>query len=177
MRALGVLITILFAAQAHAQEQPHFRVGIGAGQATIEADDFDLEGRSTAWEGFVGYEVNKYLAIELGYIDGGSAEDTILGATVRADTSAIVGSVVGTLPIGDTFSLYGRVGYMKWDAAESATLDGVTIATADVDGNDPIFGAGVAALVEGSLIRIEYRAADLDDTNLSLISLSIAWRF
>jgi OmpA-OmpF porin, OOP family len=177
MRALVILTTILFAAHAQAQDQPHFRLGIGAGQATIEADDLDLEGSSTAWEAFVGYELNQYLAFELGYIDGGSADDNILGATVRADTTAIVGSVVGSLPIGDTFSVYARAGYMRWDAAESVTFDGVTIATADVDGKDPIFGAGVAALVEGSLVRIEYRVADLDDTNLSLISLSIAWRF
>lgn len=139
MRTLIILGTFLFAAHAQAQENGHFRFGIGAGKATVEADDLDLEGSATAWEAFAGYELNQYLAFEVGYIDGGSAEDTVLGATVRADTTAIVGSVLGSLTIGDTFSVYGRAGYMKWEAAESVKLDGVTIATADVDGKDPFF--------------------------------------
>lgn len=177
MRALIILATVLFAAYAQAQDAKHFRFGIGAGKATIEVDEFDLEGSATAWEAFGGYELNQYLALEVGYIDGGSADDTILGATVRADTTAIVGSVLGSLPIGETFSVYGRTGYMKWDSEQAVVLDGVTIATSDVDGSDPFFGAGVAALVDNSLVRLEYRIADLDDTDLSLISLAIAWRF
>lgn len=177
MRALIILSTFLFAAHAQAQESSHFRVGIGAGKATIEVDDFDLEGSATAWEAFGGYEINQYLAFEVGYIDGGSADDTILGATVRADTTAIAGSVIASLPIGETFSVYGRAGYMKWEAEQELVDAGVTIATADVDGNDPFFGAGLAAQVDGSLVRLEYRIANLDDTDLSLISLAIAWRF
>jgi OmpA-OmpF porin, OOP family len=177
MRSLIILATMFIAAHAQAQDTAHFRLGIGAGKATIEADDFDLKGKSTAWEVFGGYEINDYLAFEVGYIDGGSADDTVLGATVRADATAIVASVLGSIPIGETFSVYGRAGYMHWKSEETAKFEGETIATEDVDGNDPFFGAGVAAMIDESLVRLEYRLADLDDTDLSLISLAIAWRF
>lgn len=177
MRALIILSTILFAAHAQAQDQAAFRFGLGVGKATIEADDIDLEGKSTAWEVFGGFEVNPYVAFEVGYIDGGSADDTIEGLTVRADTTAIAGSVIGSLPISDAFNVYGRAGYMHWKSDEKLVDAGVTIATADVDGDDPFFGVGMAALVDSALVRLEYRVADLDDTDLSLISLAIAWRF
>lgn len=177
MRSIIILSTILFAAQAQAQDRDAFRFGLGIGKATIEADDIDLEGKSTAWEVFGGYELNQFIGFEAGYIDGGSADDSILGVTVRADTTAIVGSVLGSIPLGESFSVYGRAGYMHWKSEQALVDAGVTIATADVDGNDPFFGAGLAAVVEGSLVRLEYRIADLDDTDLSLISLAIAWRF
>lgn len=177
MRALIILSTILFAAHAQADDDGAFRFGLGVGKATIEVDDFDVEGSDTAWEVFGGYELNQYLAFEVGYIDGGSPDDTFLGVTVRADTTAIAGSILGSIPIGETFSVYGRAGYMHWESEQVAVLDGVTIASDDVDGDDPFFGAGVSALVDTALVRLEYRVADLDDTDLSLISLAIAWRF
>lgn len=175
MRALIIFATVLFA--AHAQAEGAFRLGIGAGKATIEADDIDLEGKATAWEIFGGYELNPYVAFELGYIDGGSADDTIDALTVRADTTAIAGSVIGSMPVGETFSVYARAGYMHWKSEEALIDSGVTVATLDVDGNDPFFGAGLAAKVDDGLLRLEYRIADLDDTDLSLISLAIVWRF
>jgi OOP family OmpA-OmpF porin len=177
MRSIIILSTLLFAAHAHADDGGAFRFGLGAGKATIEADDLDLEGKATAWEVFGGYELNRFIAFEAGYIDGGSADDSIFGATVRADTTAIAASILGSLPIGESFSVYGRLGYMHWESEQRLVDAGVTIASADVDGDDPFFGAGMAALVDSALVRLEYRVADLDDTDLSLISLAIAWRF
>lgn len=177
MRALIILSTFLFAAHAQAQDEASFRFGLGVGKATIEADDVDIEGKSTAWEVFGGFELNQYVAFEVGYIDGGSADDSFDGFTVRADTTAIAGSVIGSMPVNDSFSIYARAGYMHWKSEQALIEDGVTLATDDFDGNDPFFGAGLAALVDTALVRLEYRIADLDDTDLSLISLAIAWRF
>lgn len=151
-------------------------VGIGAGRATIDVDDVDLSGHSTAWEAFAGWQFNRYVSVEAGYIDAGTAEDQIAGIRVRADATAIAASVVGSLPIGESFSLFGRAGYMHWESAESAT-DGTTTIAGDFDGDDPFFGAGMAVGVEGALLRLEYRMASLDDADLSLISLALAWRF
>jgi OOP family OmpA-OmpF porin len=176
MRTIAILIvSILFAASAQAEGA--FRFGIGAGQATIKADDVDLEGNATAWEIFGGYEANQYFAVELGYIDGGTADDTIDNAKVEADTTAVVASVIGSLPIGESFSIYARGGLLHWKSDEALKVDGITVATDSLDGDDPFYGVGVAANVEGALLRLEYRLADLDDTDLSLISLALAWRF
>lgn len=177
MRSLIILASILLAASAQAQDGNHFRFGIGAGKATIEVDNSDLKGSATAWEVFGGFDLNQYVAFEAGYIDGGSADDRFLNGVVRADTTAIGASIIGSMPIGDTFSVYGRAGYLQWESEQTFSVDGLTLDAADVDGNDPYFGAGLAAVVDGSLVRLEYRIADLDDTDLSLISLAIVWRF
>lgn len=152
------------------------RFGLGAGRATVEMDDYDLEGDSTAWEVFGGWEFNRYIAIELGYLDAGTADDEMEGVRFEADATAIAASIVGSLPIGDTFSLFGRAGYLHWESEQRAT-DGELSASADFDGNDPFFGAGIAANWEGALVRLEYRIASLDDSDISLISLAMAWRF
>lgn len=175
MRILsGVLLAALFTSNASADAA---RFGIGAGRATIEADDFDLEGRATAWEIFGGYEFNQYLAVEAGYINGGKAKDSIQGVVVVANTSAIAASVVGSLPVNESFSFFGRAGYMHWESDQEARIDGDVVATADVDGNDPFFGAGVAVGIDEALLRFEYRIASLDDSDLSLLSLAVLWRF
>lgn len=152
------------------------RFGIGAGKLTIEMDDYDLKGDSTAWEVFGGWEFNQYLAVEVGYMDGGTADDEAAGIRFEADTSAIAASVVASLPIGETFSIFGRAGFVHWESEQRAT-DGELSASADFDGDDPIFGAGAAVNWEGALVRLEYRIASLDDSDISLISLAMAWRF
>jgi OOP family OmpA-OmpF porin len=176
MRTITVIVlTMIFA--AHANAEGAFRIGIGGGQATIEADDLDLKGSATAWEVFGGYEANENWAVEIGYIDGGSADDSIGNVTVEADTTTFVASVIGSLWVGDNFSVYARAGLMHWESEEALKVSGVTVATDDLDGDDPFFGAGGALLVDGALLRLEYRLANLDDTDLSLISLALAWRF
>jgi OmpA-OmpF porin, OOP family len=170
-----VALTMMFAAQAQAEGA--FRMGIGAGQATITADEVDLEGKATAWEVFVGYEANENWAVEAGYVDGGTADDSLEGATVEADTSAFVASVIGSLSVSDGFSIYARGGIMHWESDETLKIGGQIVASENLDGNDPFFGVGGAAVVDTALVRLEYRLANLDDTDLSLISLAIVWRF
>lgn len=154
-----------------------WRFGIGGGRLTIEADDLDLKGSATAWEVFGGFEFNRYLAIEAGYIDGGKAKDNVGDIVIEADTRALYASVLGSLPVGDVVSLYARAGVMDWKSDQEARSDGDVLLAVDVDGTDPFFGAGIAALIEGALLRLEYRIADLDDTDLTAVSLAIAWRF
>jgi OOP family OmpA-OmpF porin len=153
------------------------RFGVSVGRETLKADDYGLDAHSTAWEVFGGYEFNKYLAIEAGYIDGTTAKQSIPGGALEIDASGYYGSVVGSLPFAEVFSVYGRAGYLHWKADEYAHADGGT-ANGSVNGDDPIFGVGIAYEGEGNaLLRLEYRIADLDDTDLSLISVGIAWRF
>jgi hypothetical protein len=56
------------------------------------------------------------------------------------------------------------------------TQDGVQFFNVKKDGSDPIFGIGAAAEVEGAQVRLEYRMAELDDTDYNLVSLSVVWR-
>lgn len=176
---VGLCALVLLSSTAAAQEnESAFRFGIGAGKVTIEADDVDLKGDAWGWEIFAGYEFNKYVAVEVAYLDGGTADDEIAeGVKVVADTYGYSASVLGSLPVTDSFSIYARAGYLKWKADESLRVDGETVLADKVDGGDPMFGIGLAGLFEGAWVRLEYRIADLDDTDLSMIGASIAWRF
>lgn len=175
MRFLHIAVLMLVGiGSAHAG---NFRVGVGLGRATVEADDIALEDNTTAFEGFLGWEFNRWLAVEVGYIDGGKAKDTIFGAVIEADTSAWAASVVGSLPIGDSFSVFARAGGLHWKADEEARINGTPVARTNVNGDDVFYGAGIAGLVDNALLRLEYRFADLDDTNLKLWSAAIVWRF
>ena len=52
-----------------------------------------------------GYQVNKSIAAELGYIDLGS----VSGGSAKGKAWDIVG--VGSIPLGDRFSAYGKLGF------------------------------------------------------------------
>lgn len=176
---VGLAALVLLSSTAAAQDsQSAIRFGIGAGKVTIEADDVDLKGNGWGWEVFAGYEFNRYVAVEASYIDAGDVNDHIEeGITAAADTHGYSASVLGTLPVNDVFSVYARAGYLKWKADERLRVDGETVLQYDVDGSDPIFGVGLSTLVDGAFLRLEYRMADLDDTDLSMIGASIVWRF
>lgn len=172
---LGLLTTSM--ATLAASWDPTPILGLGVGRVTIETDEVGLKGSSTAWEIFGGIEFNRYFALEAGYMDGGKIKDTVLGAVVEADTTAFTVSAVGTIPINDVLGIYGRAGAMRWKSDQSLRFEGETLLKGDVDGTDAYFGAGLAVGLDGALLRVEYRIADLDDSDLSLINASVVWRF
>lgn len=69
----------------------------------------------TAMEGALGYELNKNLAIEGGYFDSGSATYTVtaLGGNISVDfkTTVMRLAVVGSLPVSDQLTFFGKLGY------------------------------------------------------------------
>jgi len=180
--ALAVVLGTVSTAAMADWDGGHARLGLGGGRAQVEMDDFDLKGSGTAWEIIGGWEINRYLAIEASYIDAGNINDTLsidgIGdVKLKADTNALTASVVGSLPLSDRFSVFGRAGLMHWKSKQSVHALGESESLGDFDGDDPIFGVGAAFEIETALVRLEYRIADLDDSDLSLLSLGIVWRF
>jgi len=158
------------------------RFGIGAARVQVDMDDYDVKGSGTGWEIIAGWEFNRYLAIEASYLDAGNVNDKVyfdgLGEVkLKADTNAVTASVIGTLPINAMFGVYGRAGIMHWKSKQSASAFGQSVSLGDFDGDDGIFGVGVAAEIETALLRLEYRIAKLKDSDLSAASLSLVWRF
>ena len=56
-------------------------------------------------------------------------------------------------------------------------MNGETIISGEEDGTDPYFGAGIAATIDNALLRAEYSIAELDDSDVTMIGLSVVWRF
>ena len=103
-------------------------VGVGGTRGFINNDDYHRVIGSTGFVNsfsedkkdigaklFVGKNFNKYIALELGYVDLGKFEyksSTSNGNSLNRETSFRGGSLdlIGTIPMSERFSVYGRVG-------------------------------------------------------------------
>lgn len=188
----GLLAASPLQAQA---EGTGFYVGFGLGQA--EAKKFcDISGvpgatvgscedSDTAWRFFGGYQLNRYVGVELGYAGGPefNASVTYLGlpATVKAEASALDVVAVGYIPLGDRFALFGKLGLYRWDLDVEVPGYG---ALSD-SGTDLTYGLGVqfnfarkfAVRVEGQL----YNDVGLESTtgtdDVTTYSASVVYSF
>ena len=180
-----------------------FYVGGSLGQSKIDisASDIDAELASagytsstsvddsdTGWKLFAGYRFMKYLAVEGAYTNLGEASANsiitvpgsgVANATVEGEAWTV--SALGILPIGDKFSLFGRLGVNFWnaDVSATATTSGASAAlSGDDDGTDMVYGVGAAYSFTPNLsVRGEWERYDFDDTDVDLLSAGISWNF
>jgi hypothetical protein len=143
--------------------------------------------RGDSDSGFIingGYRFNRYLAIELGYLDGGEPtfqsvlvndEDgfNIIDIEAAQETEAIELSGVVVLPFWKIWEVYGKFGASFWDATSRQTLtpeSGVPInRTIDESGIDFLIGVGVGVTVWKNLhLRFEAQAFRTKDELLGL---------
>jgi hypothetical protein len=101
------------------------------------------------------------------------------GFNVDSAVDGFAPYVVGTLPLGNIFEVYARLGYFFYDATVGVedTLDNRV--EFDEESEDLVYGAGVGANIGEKLnIRFEYEKFDLaglDDADA--LWLTAAWRF
>lgn len=187
----------LLAPQAAFAQDKGFYIGLGAGQAdyTDACSQLANEGftgscddTSTGKKIFLGYQFNKNFSIEGGYVDLGKAKatETFLGIPVlgfaKAKTWQLV--AVGTLPLANNFSLFGKAGIHNWDAETGISALGLTEKVSD-KGTDLTFGVGAGYEITKNLgLRLEWErfrhVGEKDTTGQSdvdLISVGLRYRF
>ena len=186
----------------------------GIGYGTVIAEDFlsalasegfttTTDDSDTVYKIFVGYQINKSIAIEGGYIDfgdvagditastpglpgGSTTEITIFDIDGSADAWAV--SVVGFINFTSGFSGFGKLGIYRWNynstiitptigAATETTLESAT-------GTDTYYGIGVQYDFTKSFgVRAEWEryssAADntSGDSDRDAISASFVYKF
>jgi OOP family OmpA-OmpF porin len=95
-----------------------------------------------------------------------------LAVTVETSALAIAGK--GTVPLGNNFALFGKLGLAFWDAEASAA----GFNSIEDDGTDLTYGLGVElSLSEVMGIRGEWERLDADGDDLDLLSVSAVLRF
>ncbi len=195
-------IALIACGTAYAESSKWY-AGIGAGQSDWDISSSDVnkelaaagitgtssvDETDTAWKIFAGYQHNKYLGVELGYVDLGEID---IDATTTAPTASTVNvnaeadgftlSAIGTIPIGDKFGLFGRVGAFYWDveAKAAAVVSGaVATASADDDGTDIFYGVGAKYDFTKNLgVRVEWERFDIDGDDVDLVSGSLLYSF
>ena len=148
----GTLFAVALAAAAsNAFSQGFFdqsAVYGGLGYAKHSFDDdgqlsgTNLDDEDNGLHAFGGYRFNKYLAAELSVRDLGEYKARGAGFTYSSEFSAITIGAVGFLPLGDRFSLYGRVGAGGVSLDEKLIGNGLRISDDD-SGSTVTLGAGV----------------------------------
>jgi OOP family OmpA-OmpF porin len=160
-----------------------------AGAAALSSN---LDKNDTGYKIQLGYQFNPNLAIEGGWIDLGKANysATFTGGNARFDVKASGFNVaaLGIFPINDSFSLFGKLGFIdaKVEASASAVgAGGAAWASASATNWKPTWGLGGTFNVNKQFgIRAEYeqfnKLGDANTTgrgNVDLLSLGVVFKF
>jgi opacity protein-like surface antigen len=150
----------------------------GSGLAILSgASDTSEDGFT--WGLMGGYQIMKYLAVEAGYVDLGTAEyranvsatdglvDYAVSERLEYDSRGFVISALGILPI-DNWSLYGRLGYYlaNNDATVTTIVDGEGVSFKDGDNSQDFFWGVGGGYTQGQwTLRLEFQQyMDVGDT-------------
>ncbi len=143
-----------------------------------------------------GYQLSDYFAVEFGYVDLGSlgyrgtgtvtdgVEQAAIEANLGSSADGPVVSMLGILPIGERFSVFGRAGLSLMNAKGTArlTVDGISDSVSQSSQkSDLMFGAGAEyALTRHFAVRLAWdRYMDvatenvLGDTDADFYSLGV----
>ena len=173
---------------AFADETTGWYLGGGFGQFNAQIDDIDeVDDTVDGWDEsddtyklFAGYRVNPFLSFELDYINLGEPSGAVVpGFNVDSAVDGFAPYVIGTIPIGKWFEVYGRLGYYFYDATVGVEDELGGRVEFDEESEDLVYGAGVGLnLAERLNIRFEYEKFDLEGLDDSdALWLTAAWRF
>jgi len=135
-----------------------------------------------------GYQFNENVGAEISYGDYGSnnASATILGIPVSATakSSGLQASIIGIMPLGESFALTGKLGVANTKVKVSATGGGLWLG-ASATKTTAVFGIGMRyALSKNIALRAQYEdlgkvgdAATTGSSKLTLLTAGITFGF
>lgn len=171
------IVSLAFGAAAYAEDAPGFYVGASVGEASVELSDVDFDESDTSFKVFGGYAFNQYFAVEAAWFDGGKAEERFGSNSVAVELTGLNASAVGRLPLGEVFTLFGKVGFATYDAEVSERVAGETFSE---DGSDEDFSYGAGGefrFGQAFSLRAEYEVVDAADAEFNVLSVGGVYRF
>lgn len=166
-------------------------IGAGLGQFNIETDGLDdldntlddLDSDDNAYQGFIGWRLNPYIALQAAYINYGGPEESVSSGgsdgKYEAELSGFAPSIIGTYPLGPV-EISAKLGYYFYDLELSGNfnLDELDF-DSDDSGEDVMYGVGLGmTFLERLHAKVEYEEIDVkgvDDSNAYW--LTGQWRF
>lgn len=177
-------------APVSAQADAGWYIGGAYGMTKIEVDMTGISNpvkdeSDSGFKIYGGFQFNKHLGAEVGYVDGGKA--TFSGSSIPSlgigpftgelSVTAITFAAVGTLPLNESFALFGKIGLASWDAKFSANVSGFGAGGLDDSGTDAFFGIGARYNLNKNWgLVVEYETYDAD-TTVSMTSLGVRYKF
>jgi OmpA-OmpF porin, OOP family len=143
--------------------------GAGIGYSTFGVDVTGFEDSGLATRQFVGVRYGRFVGVEAGYIDFGTANDQVADpfgfGTVNQgiETWGYDLSLVGRYPLNDELAAFGKLGIIRWDSED--TLEPVPLPN-KTDGDDLIWGVGLDFRGSARVhIRVEAELVDIAFAN------------
>lgn len=181
--SLGLLLAAFTYAPLAANADSGFYVGGSVGGATLEADfgdtgipgfPTDIDEDDTAFKVFAGYKFDLPvldLGVEAGYVDFGAPEIDVLTEQVDIEPTGINLWGIAGIEAGPV-DLFAKLGYISWDI--EASVQGQSISD---DGSDMGYGVGLSFGLGAVSVRGEYEVYDVEDADVSMLSLGIVYQF
>ena len=203
----------LVAAGAHAQEQPAaergWYGGFSAGQSRIDFANSNVAPVPFATQGtlvendtdfayklFVGYRLQRHLALEFGYTNFGhfSATRTVTAPAAGSRTFSMTVDgfhfdVVGIVPVSSNFELFGKIGIIRTTTKIDNSVTGAVVLNSPAKQEevniDPVrLGIGAEFRFSRAVgLRVEYERQRIDweifseNPTVSLLSAGLVFRF
>lgn len=160
---------VIASSSAFAQQATQFYVGADVASTKLDGSDRD-EGAGV----FVGYNFNQNVAVEAGWHRLVDVSESAFGASASAKLEQTEISVIGTLPLSNGFSVYGRLGYNEIKAKLRGTADGVTYSESATE-DKVVYGVGLSyAFTPAISGRLEVQKPHSDITK---IAAGVAYNF
>jgi OmpA-OmpF porin, OOP family len=176
LATIAFAVATVFASTAGAEQTPWY-MGGNVGQSDYK----NIGDEDRAWGLRGGYRFTQNLAAEVGYVDFGELSDNIPGvgsATLSANAMEVVG--VGSYPVAERFSVFGKLGLYRGEADMTLNLVDVDAASGRDTNTDLTYGVGVQFDFRPNigLLGSWQRYADVGDvTDVDAMTIGMLFRF
>jgi OmpA-OmpF porin, OOP family len=165
-----------------AQDRSVYYVGASAGTTSLDgpgvsgATSLTQDDQDTGVKIYGGYQFNRNLAVEVGYVDLGTLKQagTPGPFTVQYDVAGVTAAAVGILPLSGGFSLLGKAGLI-FETIDTKTTGPVAVTTNG--GAALLVGVGARYDVTRKFgVQVEWEHFDGDIT-VDFVSAGVRFKF
>lgn len=98
--------------------------------------------------------------------------------TLEIGLSGLIVSALGRIPLGDMFSLYGKLGLASYDVDFKGRVNGDTVASDSISEDDVSYAVGASFNIGSSFeLRAEYEAISIEDGDFNMLTANGVFRF
>ncbi len=171
----GIVLGVLASMPASAADDSGFYIGASFGEGTQNNALFHGEDEIFRW--LVGYEFNKYFALEGGFVDAGKQKDNIGNLRVTSASDGVFLSLLAKYPLGERFAPYAKFGGVSYET-QTTLSNGVSSALKNSHGEDITYGGGLEFKAsENFRLRADYEKVRVPDVAFDIYSLVATWKF
>jgi OmpA-OmpF porin, OOP family len=175
-KVFGYCVCALIATGGAAQaDDSGFYAGASIGQARQKARGF--EGNDLSYRLFGGWSFNKYLAVEGGYVDGGEQSDRLGSTDIAIESSGYYVTGLAKWPVNDWFAPYVKLGYVFYDATQTASY-GSVVQHESLSNERILFGGGLEFRFKKNFsLRADYEKVNVPDAAFDIFSVVATYHF